>query len=430
MIRPLLARLRRGGDLRGIVHGVFTSGAAVGVAAVLNYLVVILLSRLATKEQVGDFAFIVSTATVIATVCDFGMTNALTKAYHATHDPAEQERLLAMSLAIRGAFSWIAGLVCLATGDPDLRWVGILLFLWPGDTLIFFLNTRLDFNRAALLRIVAAALYLGAAIGLFVGTGRPELAAVARGLSLGLVGGGIALRVLRRASFRRWTWPALRRHLRVGLEFFALSTSSAITGHIDVLLVAWLMTREDLGLYRPLFTLGIVPTMLAMVVRIPLNAVVSSGRWRDRRSMLQTVHAVVGGVGAVSLVVVVVGALLAPWIVEFVLGPDYLPGVDIFRIVLLSSGIGAAVSPYGSFILMLGRVPILVVYGVLVAAGMVIADVVLIPLFGLTGAAWARALVTAMGGVILATHFYRGFLRDLERKREMEERAAAGSDGG
>lgn len=428
ILRHLLNRLRTG-EVRHIARGVLTSGVAMGFTYVLNFLVIIVLSRIASKEAVGTFSYIISTATVLATLADFGMTNALTRAYHAA-DTEHRTRLLAMSLATRAAVSTVIGLGCILSGVSDLGWVGLLLVLWPGDTLLMFLNARLDFSRAAVARIGAAVLYLGGALGLYLWTRDPGLAALARGVSLALAGGYVGLRVLGRTAFQGWSWTALKRHLRLGLDYFALSASTAVFGHIDVLLLAWLLTKEDVGLYRPLFTLAIVPSMLAMVVYVPLNAVVSSRRWRDRRVLLRTVHTLVGAMGAIGGAILVVGWWFAPWILELVLGPTYVEGAHLFRIILAASVLRALSSPYHSFILMRGRVSVLVALALLTTAGLVALDLILLPLQGTTGAAWARLGVQALGLAGVAGYFYKGFLRDVARSSEhdvAEEPAQTGS---
>lgn len=425
VVGRLAARLRTG-EMRRITHGVLTSGAAMGVAYVLNYLVIIVLSRVASKEDVGTFSYIISTATILATFADFGMTNALTRAYHQTTTTGaaqgeERARLLAMSLATRGLVSGVLGLVCMVSGAEDLGWVGLLVVLWLGDGLLMFLNSRMDFRAAAVSRIAAATLYFGGSLALYLWTRNPGLAALARGVSFLLCGGWIALRVLHRGAFRGWTGAALRRLLRLGADYFALSASSAVFGHIDVVLLAWLLTREDVGLYRPLFTLAIVPSMLSMVVNVPLNAVVSSRDWRDRHVLLTTVHTLVGALTAVSVAITVVGWVLAPWLLRVVLGPSYVEGADVFRIVLVAAAFRSLTSPYYSFIMMRGRVAPLIVLALINTAGLVVLDLVLIPLQGTDGAAWARLGVQILGVVGMLWYFYAGFVRDVTRAARADE---------
>ena len=422
LLGRVLGRLRTR-EMRGIAHGVFTSGAAMGVAYVLNYVVIIVLSRLAPKEDVGTFSYIVSTATILSTFADFGMTNALTRAYHATAAD-ERARLLAMSLVTRAAVSLLIAAVCLASGASDLGWVGLLVVLWPGETLLFFLNARMDFGAAAVSRIASAALFFGGSIGLYLWTRDAGVAAAARGLAFLLAGGWVGWKVLDRAAFRGWSWASLRRLLRLGGEFFALNASSAVFGHIDVVLLSWLLTRADVGLYRPLFTLAIVPSMLSMVVNVPLNAVVSSRGWRDRRVLLSTVHTLVGLVSAISLVVTVVGWIFAPQILRLVLGKDYVDGADVFRIILLAAAFRSLTSPYYSFIMMRGRVMPLIVLSLINTAGLVVIDLVLIPLQGTDGAAWARLAVQLLGVAGMLWYFYWGFLQDVTRRSELDRDAA------
>jgi O-antigen/teichoic acid export membrane protein len=409
----LLARLRTG-EMRGITYGVLTSGAAMGIAYVLNYVVIIVLSRMAPKADVGTFSYIISTATILATLADFGMTNALTRAYHAASGD-ERARLLAMSLSVRGAVSAALGLGCVLSGAQDLGWVGLLVVFWLGDSLLLFLNARMDFRAAAGARILTATLYFGGSLLLYLWTRDPGLTALGRGISFLVAGAWVGWRVLDRRAFRGWSWAGLRRLARMGADYFALSASSAVFGHIDVVLLAWLLTREDVGLYRPLFTLAIVPSMLSMVVNVPLNAVVSSREWRDRRVLLGTVHTLVGVLTAVSVAITVVGWVLAPWLLRVVLGPGYVEGADLFRIILVASALRSLTSPYNSFIMMRGRVGPLIALALVNTAGLVVLDLVLIPLHGTAGAAWARLGVQLLGVVGMLWYFYAGFVRDVTR---------------
>lgn len=404
-------------DLRRIVHGVFTSGAAMGIASALNYVVVIVLTRFATREDVGTFSYILSTATILATLADFGMTQTLTRSYHTT-PPEDRKRLLAITLVTRGVLSALVGTVCLLSGLPDLGWVGILLFLWPGDSLILFLNARLDFNKAALLRLAAAVLYFGGALGLWLLFEDPGAAALARGGSFFLVGLFIAVRELDGAAFRGWRREALARLMRSGLDFFGLAAVSAILSNIDALLVKWMLSAEELGLYRPVYSLAILPTMLAMVTRIPLNAVVSSGDWSNRRRLLKTVHAVVGALVAISAVILLVGLVWGREILGFFLGDAYQEGAPIFSIILVTSLLSSAIAPYHSFIMMKGRPIVLTYLSVYAMALLIGLNLLLIPSLGIVGSAWARLATAALGAVLVAGHFYRGFLRGLADKSE------------
>lgn len=409
-------------DLRRIVHGVMTSGAAMGIASALNYLVIIVLTRLATKEEVGTFSYILSTATILATLADFGMTQVLTRRYHQT--PAEERsRLLAITLVTRGLLSALVGGVCLLSGLPDLGWVGVLLFLWPGDSLILFLNARLDFNRAALLRLAAAVTYFAGAVGLWVAFESPGLAAVARGGSFFLVGLVIGVRTLDRDSFRGWRKETVRDLLRAGLAYFGLAATSAILSNADALLVKWMLSAEELGLYRPVYSLAILPTMLAMVTRIPLNAVVSSGDWGNRRRLLRTVHFVVAALVGVSLLILLVGIVWGAELLEWVLGEGYREGAPIFHVILLTSTLQSAIAPYHSFILMKGRPSMLTFLSIFTMATLIGLNLLLIPWLGVLGSAWARLASAALAIVLVAGHFYRGFLRSIDSE------AATGSNG-
>jgi len=416
----VLARLRTG-EMRGIAHGVLTSGAAMGIAYVLNYVVIIVLSRVAPKADVGTFSYIISTATILATLADFGMTNALTRAYHAAAGD-ERARLLAMSLAVRGAVSLVLGFGCALSGAQDLGWVGVLVILWLGDSLLLFQNARMEFRAAARSRILTATLYFGGSLGVYLWTRDPGLTSLARGVSFLVAGGWIGGRVLTRAAFRGWSWAALRRLTRMGADFFALSASTAVFGHIDVVLLTWLLTREDVGLYRPLFTLALVPSMLSMVVNVPLNAIVSARDWRDRRVLLGTVHTLVGALAAISAAITALGWVLAPWLLHVVLGPSYVEGADQFRIILLASAFRSLTSPYYSFIMMRGRVGPLIVLALVNTAGLVLLDLVLIPFHGTMGASWARLGVQILGVIGMLWYFYAGFLADVTRpQRGLQE---------
>lgn len=192
-----------------------------------------------------------------------------------------------------------------------------------------------------------------------------------------------------------WTW--LLRHrpnpglLRGMLRFTLVSGLAGVVGllnyRIDLLLVVSLDSREGAGIYASAIAgaeaLWLFSSSIAMASFARVGAESREEAARITATGVRHTLLIVT-VGAAAL------ALLAPWAVVVLFGPDYRPAALPLRILCIGTLLYAPQSLLNNYFAnQLGRPGIVLVLGLLSLAFSVLAGLALIPVYGFVGAAWA-----------------------------------------
>lgn len=186
-----------------------------------------------------------------------------------------------------------------------------------------------------------------------------------------------------------------RHHVRRGLPALVVDLGQAMTIRFDRVLLALLATTADVGIYGVAATLTeilwLVPTSLAQVVfhRVASSSVTLRQLRRIRLANLAL--SVLLGVGLV---------VLAPVLIGVVFGATFEPAIGPMRILVIAS---VAVASYQLDITCISASNRLSAASAVTAVGfssVLVLDLVLIPRFGLYGAAWASVIAyAAMAGL-------------------------------
>jgi O-antigen/teichoic acid export membrane protein len=233
--------------------------------------------------------------------------------------------------------------------------------------------------------------------GLHVGAVGPYLAALTVANGIQVILELVVLRVMRvsiRPRYRRQAWVLL---LRSGLPGAGLSLAQLLTFKVDRYLVGLFLTPNAVGLYS---VAAAVPEML----RVPCVALsnsffyrIASGRARpaDFTALRRWFT-----LGAVALSAV--AAIGAPWGVRVVFGKEYMGAVTSLRVLLLAE-IGVSVFQLDGFILAgLNRIGQAATGAGVGLAVVTLFDLLLIPGFGIVGAAWASVVGYSVMGAVTA----------------------------
>jgi O-antigen/teichoic acid export membrane protein len=166
-------------------------------------------------------------------------------------------------------------------------------------------------------------------------------------------------------------------------------TARVLTGRVDVLIVGWLTDPTSVGLYRlarsvsdPLAALA---TPVSQVVFPEISKLASE---RDVDGIRRLTRRVRQLAAVVVIPACVLTTLAAGWAIPAVLGESFAPAVPLVRIMVWQ----LLWIPYiwvSALLLSLGRARTVAAMSGLDAAIYVALLLVLVPAFGVTGAAWA-----------------------------------------
>lgn len=218
--------------------------------------------------------------------------------------------------------------------------------------------------------------------------------------------------------------PGWRRLIRTGVPSLSTIISESATFRIDRLILGLFRNPAAVGIYSAAATASEMFRFIPWSINQLVFYEVVVGRLSKRRLR----HIRFLTIGAM-VIVAGVGALIAPWMIETLLGPSFGDAVEPFRILLLAE-LGLAWYLFDSTLLLSSRQVRLAAIAAMFGLGMIlVADFLLISAYGITGAAIASVVTYwAMAGVarrLLAQARRRGQIKLLDPEAELEAEVEA-----
>jgi O-antigen/teichoic acid export membrane protein len=244
--------------------------------------------------------------------------------------------------------------------------------------------------------LVVSAAFLGALVAASIYGGLNSATAVALRVGAGAVGVALLVRLARRRGMRlgmpRLDRSATRMLLAYGLPYAAYSIVQNLSHRADYLLVQAFDGSSAVGVYSIAVAQGellwIIPTAVGFVLfpRVAARSGVS-----DARNVAETAALVRWTIVVTALGAVVLAAVARP-LTTLVYGPAFDGAVAPLRVLLVGIVASALVLVLSAYVLGVGRLRTLVALTAAGALCNIAANLVLIPRFGITGAAAASAL--------------------------------------
>jgi len=409
--------------LRGVIGGI-------GIKAVylpIQFAVGVLLARMLGPEGLGVYAFVIALVHLLVVVAQFGFPAFLVRSVavsRAKNAFAEIKRMLVgagqivllLSLTLLGiGLIWLMGygfkgiphsalmagffliplLALTATTCGAIRGLGHVIVGQLSEEII---------RPVTFLLVLLAFWSSGIVLS-------PERALLAYGFAAFL---GLALAVTllfyRLPKLEGNTLVDTQRSqlLRQSLPFLLLAGAQVMNYQTDVLMLGLLATQEQIGLYRVSLQvaegLGVVLYAASLAIAPQLARLHAQGDWLNIQRILVYSHR--GGALAVLPLALVLILFSGP-LIAFVFGEVFRPAQGALNILALGKIAYATVGFSGLALSMLGR-PGAATIIMLVTVGMnVVLNFVLIPRYGIEGAALATAVsqfVVNAGGILYLWH--------------------------
>lgn len=425
-------RHRQWDDFVGWPRGAGLSLAMLLLATGTSMALHLLLSRTMGVSEYGVYAYALSWLNLLVVVGRWGQEATLTRyvaAYSATGDwPRLRGLLFHSSALVCGASLGVALLASSvvwkfreAIGAAQSATLWWMLAMLPMVALLGCTQAALR----SLKRIVAASMPEGVVRQLLIGglvatlafplTGIPSSVGASRVMVCSLVATLFAL-ALSAAYLRRSLPPQLRTAVvrferpvwnRAAMPLLSISILNLLLGQMDVVLLGLLKDVKSAGIYAlasriaSLATFGLLAANMLIAPAIA-EFHASSDREALQRFMRRSARGVCGFLVASSLALAVVGRQVL-WLfgVEFTVG--YLP----LLVLLIGHAANSLGGSVGFLLTMTGHERAAAsILGIAVLAGLVLHGL-LIPRFGMTGAAAATAATTAIWNGAMVTFAWR-----------------------
>lgn len=380
-------------------------------------IVSIVTARVLGPTGRGAFTLVTFTMNVVQMVTNLGLY--LANNYYGGRQKKPLEQLASNSIYYSVLASLVGGLGFVVLypflSANVLQHVPLSLFLiglisLPFlQLLTFFENLILLRDRVGAYNVLVAfrfALY-GIIVSLFTLLFHFGVVGAVAGWTIAMAVGGVAL-VWYFQREHGLTWrlhPALlKQSIRYGLRGWLAGTVSFLNGRLDLLFVSY---------YLPLAQVGIYSISLAMVElfrkfgstigtliypRVSVSSDEAANQFTPRifRSVLWILT-----VGAI------VAAILAQWAITLVFGSSYREAVLPFQILLPSAVLWGSASVIGNDLAGRGRLIANSIFSLVIGVVAVVTCVVLIPHYGIIGAAWTNNLTFGFGAVLFIAYFQR-----------------------
>jgi O-antigen/teichoic acid export membrane protein len=410
-VTEVTTRHEEGGDRPASETGSISSGstawflAQIGGNAAL-FMGVLLIARLLGPEGRGSVAFLTVSAQVMGYLAPIGVSEATF--VFAAQGPRSRPKLLANVLlaALAGGAVGAAILVGALLLLPALRPDGIgapeLLSLSLAIVAAAMVQCGQSFMTGCSLfrqqaMITASALWLYPLLILAVWA-LSELT-VARALlawtaAIGVSSVGFYAVLISRFGVAGPDWSLLRESVHFGLRAWIGSLARFLNFRVDQLFVALIASEATLGIY------AVAVNVSELLLYVPVATgwvLVPFVAGRAEYSPRRTFH-VVRGVVLLTAISALVAALVVPWLLPLLFGPEFHSSVVPF-LLLLPGAFGFVFIAIFSSVLIASSSPGLSSLGALVALPVGVAlDFALIPSFGASGAAAAASIALLVGG--------------------------------
>lgn len=387
------------------------------LAVLAGVIAVALASRYLGPTSFGALVLSMAIAAFVALFTDLGLS---TMAAREIAQAPERERLvLANVLTLGGAAALLAcvlmvGVAQVAYADDPLMRRGLLVLCAQVLAAPFLGTARAHLQaaqRGHLLALgdVALAVAMLSATALCVAEDLGYTGLVAA-VAVGYVAQAAVLTCLMRRDVRLAvavapaTW---RRLLAISLPLGGTLLINYLYFRLDVFLLAVLVDKEAVALYgiayRVLEGLMVLPGYF-MFALFPEIARIS----RDRQQVEAIVRAALGAMEVVAVPLVLLGMVFAEEIVAVIADERYAEAAGVLRVLMIALGISYLAGVYGHALVALGRQAAMLRWSTVVLGVNLVANLILIPPFGVVGAAVAVVVSEVLALFVVRRLYARG----------------------
>ena len=199
----------------------------------------------------------------------------------------------------------------------------------------------------------------------------------------------------------------MREHLALALPMIITALSSSLNGRLDTIMLAWYRPSDIIGIYGTAVKISIgIEFVIGAIKTIAMPKIAEmyhSGRHEELNDTLDYAAKLVFWTTAPVTVVLILFA--GP--IMGILGPEFTAGAPVLRIMALAHFISASSGMVGAFLNMTGGQ---VAFSRIVVAAVgvnVVLNLVLIPPYGMLGAATAAGVTLSLWNIAGAVLIYR-----------------------
>ncbi|MDO8584819.1 MAG: flippase [bacterium] len=369
------------------------------VSRALRAAIVIYAARVLGAEHWGAFSYALGVAAFLTIFSDIGINALITK--EASRNPELKNQYLATAFWVKLALL-VACIAVVITAFPYLTNIPEAAVLMPILLLVFAFDTLRDLGSALCRALEKMEVEAGLVIftnAMIVGLGFVFLItyqtttalawAYAIGSGVGFVATGVALRGHYSNILKNFSLHLIIPILTTAWPFGLMGLMGAIMLNTDIIMLGWLRPASEVGYYsvaQKLILLSYVfPQLIATSIFPPLSRAVIADGALAKNLLEKSVAFVV----LIAAPITIIGFLLATPIITIVFGAAYGPAIPAFRLLMLTVLIVYPSTLLGNAIFAYDKQRSFLTFVLVAIFGNAIFNLLLIPSYGILGAAAA-----------------------------------------
>lgn len=382
-----------------IIKNTFWLGFGQVAGRLIRSVVLILAARIIGAEGYGVFSYVISIAGIMTIFSDIGLSKLLVR--DIAKNPEEEEKYISTALGIKFFFV-VLSIVLIISGAPlitnipealPLIPIAALLLVFDGFRIFLLAITRAKEKMQVEAGIEVftnmAIVFFGAIVLVFFPSPKLLMTGYTLGVCLGLVFAWWLIKDYLKKLRESFSKELVKKILSDAWPFALISFFSILMIHTDTIMIGILRAAEDVGLYaaaqRPVQILYIFPSLLGISFLPALSRFAGKEEGRLRLAL----ERVLAGVFLLALPIALGGLIVGPEIIQFVYGNEFAASAIPFKILLLSLIAVFPGSIMSFVILAYNEQKSIIKFWSGVALANIFLNYLLIPYFGIIGAASA-----------------------------------------
>lgn len=408
-----LLLLKNGSANQTIAKNTFWLFAGQMISRLLRAAIVIYAARVLGSAGWGAFSYALSIATFLTIFSDFGINALVTR--EASKNPELKNRYLSTALVIKMGLVAILALIVFTAGSA-LTNIEAVKVLMPLVVLMFAFDTirelattvtraleRMEIEAFLVVITNFLIVVLGFLFLIIAPTPSALAASYAAGSALGLLISLFALRRHLQNIFSYFDRALVKNIIMLAWPFGLLALLGIVMLNTDIIMLGWMRTVEEVGFYataqKPIQLLYVIPALIATAFFPSLSKLAADPT--QKTSFEKIVERSLAVTTAIALPITVGGLLVSEKIIFLLFGSGYQQSVMPFAVLLLSLPIVFPSIIISNALFADNRQRDFIGYVALGAGTNFLANWLLIPPYGIVGAAAATIMSNLISNILL-----------------------------
>ncbi len=400
---------------------------------VCGFLLAVWIARILGAAEYGKFVFAFSFVFMMSIISDLGLLDMATREFARNPENEKDfDAVFTLQLFLAAAMFLVTAVASFfITQDPLIRtMIWVLNFSLIGGSLFAitfsFLRARQKMQYEAFVKIFQTV--VNAAAVLWVILHVPSALNLSYAYLISNVLVMVAVLAVFHSKVHRLSIAWEKRFFNILKISWPLSfgfTTSWLYILINSIALGFFGMNAENGWYSAASKIALAVVLPADLILRGFYPALSKFFATDKQRFINTWNYFAGSMVILALPLMLGAAMMAGPIINFLYGAAFAPSIDAFRLLMLAVGLGCLTCPYGLLLIISDRQHenfLIIVAGLVTN---VILNVVLIPMYGLSGVLWSTIIAAVVALVLTLIVLHQRQIMPLVNKKVLAFTAIA-----